>query len=67
MTVYRDYTRARIGWFFGLTGIQLALLAVAVLPVAWSISGRERASAHPATKVTAMDTAATARPAAAGG
>ncbi|MFK5634226.1 SCO6880 family protein [Ornithinimicrobium sp. LYQ103] len=41
MTVYRDYTRARIGWFFGLTGWQLALLATAVLPVAWSISSQD--------------------------
>jgi hypothetical protein len=41
MTVYRDYTRARIGWFFGLTGLQLGLLAVAVLPVAWSVSRQD--------------------------
>ncbi|AXH96010.1 SCO6880 family protein [Ornithinimicrobium avium] len=45
MTVYRDYTRARIGWFFGLTGPQLALLATAVLPVAWAISKQDWASA----------------------
>ncbi|MGB3257520.1 MAG: SCO6880 family protein [Ornithinimicrobium sp.] len=41
MTVYRDYTRARIGWFFGLTGLQLAVLAAAVLPVAWSVSKQD--------------------------
>ncbi|MGD8202173.1 SCO6880 family protein [Ornithinimicrobium sp. W1679] len=41
MSVYRDYTRARIGWFFGLTGLQLGLLAAAVLPVAWSISEQD--------------------------
>ena len=41
MTVYRDYTRARIGWFFGLTGFQLAVLAAAVLPVAWSVSKQD--------------------------
>lgn len=41
MTVYRDYTRARIGWFFGLTGLQLAVLAAAVLPVAWSVSQQD--------------------------
>ncbi len=45
MTVYRDYTRARIGWFFGLTGLQLAVLAAAVLPVAWSVSEQEWAAA----------------------
>ena len=44
MTVYRDYTRARIGWFFGLTGLQLGLLAAAVLPVAWSISKQDWAA-----------------------
>jgi hypothetical protein len=33
MTVYGDYTKARIGWFFGLTGWQLAVLVVAALPV----------------------------------
>ncbi|MCK0113521.1 PrgI family protein [Ornithinimicrobium sp. F0845] len=40
MTVYGDYTRARIGWFFGLTGWQLGLLTVAVLPVAASVSAK---------------------------
>ena len=44
MTIYRDYTRARIGWFFGLTGLQLALLAAAVLPVDWSISRQDWAA-----------------------
>ena len=29
---YREYNRDRIGWFFGLRGWQLGLLAVAVLP-----------------------------------
>lgn len=32
-TVYSDYSRARIGWFFGLSGLQFAVLAAAVLPV----------------------------------
>src|SRR5690606_10353341 len=41
MTVYGDYTRSRIGWFFGLSGWQLALLAVAVLPVAVSVSRKD--------------------------
>ncbi|MFK5584359.1 SCO6880 family protein [Serinicoccus sp. LYQ131] len=45
MSVYRDYTRARIGWFFGLSGLQLVLLAAAVLPVAWSISAQDWAAA----------------------
>ncbi|USQ77794.1 SCO6880 family protein [Ornithinimicrobium cryptoxanthini] len=41
MSVYGDYTRGRIGWFFGLTGLQLAVLSVAVLPVAWSVSAQD--------------------------
>ncbi|MDI9627469.1 MAG: PrgI family protein [Acidobacteriota bacterium] len=31
--VYSDYVKDKIGWFFGLTGWQLATLAVASLPV----------------------------------
>ncbi len=30
--VYSDYSRDKIGWFFGLSGFQLAALAVASLP-----------------------------------
>ncbi len=37
-TSYSSYTRDRIGWFFGLSGLQLGFLAVSVLPVFWSIS-----------------------------
>lgn len=37
MTIYSDYSRAKVGWFFGLTGFQLGILAVAALPVFWSI------------------------------
>ena len=33
MAVYSDYSRDRIGWFFGLTGPQLAGLGGAALPV----------------------------------
>ena len=33
MAVYSDYSRDRIGWFFGLTGPQLAILGVTALPV----------------------------------
>lgn len=31
-TLYGDYAKARIGWFFGLTGWQLGVLVVATLP-----------------------------------
>lgn len=35
--IYHDYSRARIGWFFGLTGWQLGILAVGTLPAFWCI------------------------------
>lgn len=35
--IYHDYSRDQIGWFFGLSGRQLATLAAASLPVFWSI------------------------------
>ncbi|SER27696.1 SCO6880 family protein [Microlunatus flavus] len=34
--VYRDYQRDRVGWFFGLTGLQLGLLAAGALPTCWA-------------------------------
>ncbi|WP_298891648.1 SCO6880 family protein [uncultured Serinicoccus sp.] len=45
MTIYGDYSRARIGWFFGLSGWQLGTLSVAVLPVAGAVSRSAWASA----------------------
>ena len=38
MTIYSDYQKDRIGWFFGLSGPQLALVAMATLPAMWAIS-----------------------------
>ena len=38
MTIYADYQKDRIGWFFGLSGPQLALVAMATLPAMWAIS-----------------------------
>jgi hypothetical protein len=38
MTTYADYQKDRIGWFFGLSGLQLALVAMATLPTMWAIS-----------------------------
>src|SRR3954451_21534473 len=37
-SVYSDYHRDKIGWFFGLRGWQLGLLAAAALPVFWALS-----------------------------
>jgi hypothetical protein len=36
-TTYSDYNHDRIGWFFGLSGWQLALLAGSALPVVISL------------------------------
>ncbi|QKE85116.1 SCO6880 family protein [Arthrobacter sp. NEB 688] len=44
-TTYRDYSRARIGFFFGLTGWQLAAVTTGVLPALWEVSLGEWASA----------------------
>ena len=38
MSTYADYQKDRIGWFFGLSGPQLALVATATLPAMWAIS-----------------------------
>ena len=35
--IYSDYSRDKIGWFFGLSGWQLATVTAASLPVFWSI------------------------------
>ena len=35
--IYNDYSRARIGWFFGLSGWQLGVVALGTIPVFWSI------------------------------
>ena len=35
--IYSDYSRDKIGWFFGLNGWQLASLAATSLPFFWSI------------------------------
>lgn len=37
VNTYADYSRDRIGWFFGLSGPQLAILAGASLPVFWAL------------------------------
>jgi hypothetical protein len=38
VTTYADYQRDRIGWFFGISGLQLLFLAAAILPVFWAVS-----------------------------
>lgn len=37
MTIYSDYRSDRVGWFFGLTGWQLGVLAGAILPACWAM------------------------------
>ena len=36
-TAYCDYSRGRIGWFFGLSGPQLLTVTASVLPVFWAV------------------------------
>ncbi|HET7477098.1 MAG TPA: SCO6880 family protein [Dermatophilaceae bacterium] len=35
--IYSDYSRARIGWFFGLSGWQLGVVALSTMPMFWSV------------------------------
>lgn len=35
-TTYRDYQRDKVGWFFGISGPQLAVIAGGVIPVLWT-------------------------------
>ena len=36
--IYRDYSKARIGWFpFGLTGWQAATVALSTMPMFWAL------------------------------
>ncbi|NHA68216.1 SCO6880 family protein [Phycicoccus flavus] len=44
-TVYRDYSTARPGFFFGLTGWQLAAVTTGILPALWQVSAGAWASA----------------------
>lgn len=41
MAVYSDYSSNRIGWFFGLTGSQLAVLGAAALPVFFAVNRQD--------------------------
>lgn len=38
MTVYREYSRDRIGWFFGLTGAQIVTVVLTAGPILWAVS-----------------------------
>jgi hypothetical protein len=40
MSVYRDYSRANVGWFFGLSGRQLGGVSLTLLPVFWCVQQR---------------------------
>jgi hypothetical protein len=45
MTIYSDYSKAKIGWFFGLSGWQLGTVALSVLPVFWAVQRQAWGSA----------------------
>ena len=36
-TTYSDYQRDKFGWFFGISGAQLAVIAAGIVPVLWTI------------------------------
>ena len=43
--IYNEYSKARIGWFLGLTGWQAGVIALSTLPVLWAIQQQAWASA----------------------
>ncbi|KAB7740042.1 PrgI family protein [Nostocoides sp. F2B08] len=43
--IYSQYSKARIGWFLGLTGWQAAIVAAATLPFFWALKEQAWASA----------------------
>ncbi|GAA3524730.1 hypothetical protein GCM10022234_21900 [Aeromicrobium panaciterrae] len=45
MTIYNDYSRAKVGFFFGMSGWQLGTVALTLLPVFWSIQRQSWGSA----------------------
>ncbi|MBM6402612.1 SCO6880 family protein [Phycicoccus sonneratiae] len=60
--VYDDYSRARIGFFFGLTGTQLAIVGLGVLPALWATSQGRWATAGVLLLAWAMVTALVVTP-----
>ncbi|WP_114905366.1 SCO6880 family protein [Ornithinimicrobium murale] len=62
MTIYSDYSRARIGWFFGLSGWQLGAVALTILPVFLAVSRQWWASAGMLLVVWAVVTVVTVVP-----
>lgn len=57
--VYREYSKARIGWSLGLTGWQAAVVATCVLPVFWALRQQAWASAAVLLLVSAAVTGVT--------
>ena len=60
--IYSDYSRARIGWFFGLSGWQLGVVALGSLPVFWCIQAGSWAAAGLFLLLWAVVTAVTVTP-----
>lgn len=60
--IYSDYSRARIGWFFGLSGWQLGVVALGTLPVFWCIQAGSWAAAGLLLLLWAVVTAVTVTP-----
>lgn len=36
-TTYADYQRDKVGWFFGISGAQLTIVAVGIFPILWAM------------------------------
>ncbi len=45
MAIYDDYSRAKVGWFFGLSGWQLGTVSLSMLSIFWSIQRQNWESA----------------------
>ena len=61
--IYREYTKARIGWFlFGWTGWQAGVVAVSTLPVFWSLHTQAWSAAALLALVSAAVTIVTVVP-----
>ena len=40
VTIYGDYRRDRVGWFFGLAGWQIVVVGLTLLPPVWALNQR---------------------------
>ncbi|KAB7740353.1 PrgI family protein [Nostocoides sp. F2B08] len=60
--IYSQYTKARIGWFLGLTGWQASIVAASTLPFFWALKEQAWASASMFLLIAATVTGVTVVP-----